>query len=73
MTYEKARNDFELDIDIEDARNEINEIKRVLKSLGEVNLSSIEEYERISKRYNFLLTQKEDLVTSEHNLLEIIK
>ena len=72
MTYEKARNDFELDIDIEDARNEINEIKRVLKSLGEVNLSSIEEYERISKRYNFLLTQKEDLVTSEHNLLEII-
>ena len=69
---EKARNDFELDIDIEDARNEINEIKRVLKSLGEVNLSSIEEYERISKRYNFLLTQKEDLVTSEHNLLEII-
>lgn len=72
ITYEKARNDFELDIDIEVARNEINEIKRILKTLGEVNLASIDEYDRVSKRFEFLTTQKSDLESSEKNLLEII-
>lgn len=72
LTYEKARNEYELDIDIEDARREINDIKRVLKTLGEVNLSSIEEYDRVSKRFEFLSSQKEDLESSEKNLLEII-
>ena len=72
ISYEKARNDFEQDIDIDVARNEINEIKRILKTLGEVNLASIDEYDRVSKRFEFLTTQKSDLESSEKNLLEII-
>ena len=72
LTYERARNNYELNIDINEAKTLIGEIKRTLKTLGEVNLSSIEEYERVSKRYEFLTTQKEDLVTSEQNLLKII-
>ena len=72
LTYERARNNYELDIDIDEARVEIAEIKRVLKSLGEVNLSSIDEYDRVSKRYEFLSAQKDDLVSSEQNLLKII-
>lgn len=72
LTYERARNNYELNLDINEAKTLIGEIKRTLKNLGEVNLSSIEEYERVSKRYEFLSTQKEDLVTSEQNLLKII-
>lgn len=72
ITYEKARNDYELDIDINDAREIVIDAKRTLKSLGEVNLGSIEEYERVNNRFNFLNTQKEDLVESENNLLNII-
>ena len=72
LTYERARNNYELNLDINEAKTLIGEIKRTLKNLGEVNLSSIEEYERVSKRYEFLSTQKEYLVTSEQNLLKII-
>ncbi len=72
LTYERARNNYELNLNINEAKTLIGEIKRTLKNLGEVNLSSIEEYERVSKRYEFLSTQKEDLVTSEQNLLKII-
>ena len=42
------------------------------QSLGEVNLGSIEEYERLSTRVNFLNKQKEDLEKSEKDILLII-
>ncbi len=72
LTYEKAINNYTLEIDEEEARNKTYEFKKILKSLGEVNLGSIEEYERINKRYTFLSDQKEDLLNSEKDLLEII-
>ncbi len=75
MTFERARNNYELDIDIdiEEARGIISDLKREIKALGDVNLGSIEEFDRINKRYTFLSTQREDLKVSENNLLEIIR
>lgn len=73
MTFEHARNNYSLEIDIEEARSIISELKRVIKALGEVNLGSIEEYDRINTRFNFLNSQKQDLKTSEENLLNIIR
>jgi len=72
MTFERARNNYELSMDENDARIIIKEIKNTLKNLGEINLSSIDEFERINKRYSFLTNQKEDLMNSEKNLLTII-
>ena len=73
MTYEKARNNYTLTMDIEEARNLISDLKRSIKSLGEVNLGSIDEYERVNKRYSYLVSQKDDLKASEDNLLNIIR
>ena len=73
MTFEHARNNYTLEIDIEEGRTIIAELKRTIKSLGEVNLGSIEEYERINTRFNFLNTQRLDLKSSEENLLSIIR
>lgn len=73
MTFEHARNNYTLDIEIEEARNIITDLKRTIKSLGEVNLGSIEEFDRINNRFNFLNNQKQDLKTSEENLLNIIR
>ena len=72
ITYEKAKDSYILDIPEDDARSTVTSLKREIKSLGEVNVSSIEEYERVSVRYNFLNKQKEDLEKAEDMLLEII-
>lgn len=72
MTYEKARNSYELEMEESVARNIISDLKKTIKSLGVINMASIEEYERVGKRYEFLVGQREDLKLSEQNLLNII-
>ena len=73
ITYEKAKEKYILDIPEDDARSMVSTLKREIKSLGDVNVSSIEEYERVSVRYDFLNKQKEDLEKAENVLLEIIE
>lgn len=72
ITYEKAKENYILDINEEEARKIVNKLKSEIKSLGDVNVGAIEEYERISERYEFLKKQKEDLTNAEDVLLEII-
>ncbi len=73
MTYEYAKENYELDIEESLARNKVHKIKSEIKTLGEVNTGSIKEYERISSRYEFLFNQKNDLEVSMNNLLVIIQ
>ncbi len=72
ITYEKARRDYELDIEEKDARSKVSNYKAKIKSLGMVNLAAIEEYERVNTRYMFLLHQKEDLTKAIATLMEIM-
>lgn len=73
MTFENAKLKYKLDIDEEEARNIVSSLKNKLKSIGEVNIGSIEEYKRVRERYDFLENQKQDLLNAEDTLLEIIK
>lgn len=73
ITYEKAITIYTLEDEIETARNRVNILRREIKELGDVNLGAIEEYSRISERYEFLVNQKEDLIRAEDTLLEIIR
>lgn len=72
MTFEKAKEEYKLDIDVKDAKRQVSSLKSIINDLGEVNTSSIEEYERVSERYEFLNKQRNDLVNAENVLLEII-
>lgn len=72
MTFETATNKYKLEIDEVDAREKVRELKSNIKSIDFVNIGAIEEYERVSTRYNFLTKQKEDLHKAENTLLEII-
>lgn len=72
MTFEKAKQEYTLDIEVEEARATVNKHKANIKRIGMVNLASIEEYERVNTRYVFLLNQKEDLLKAEDTLLEIM-
>ncbi|MEG1994177.1 MAG: chromosome segregation protein SMC, partial [Oscillospiraceae bacterium] len=47
-------------------------IKGKIKSLGTVNVSAIEEYREISKRYEFMLSQVSDVEKSKKELQKII-
>lgn len=72
LTFEKAKMNYILDMDEKEARKEVNTYRSNLKKIGIVNLGSISEYERISKRYDFLTNQKEDLEKAIEALLNII-
>lgn len=72
ITYEKAKVDYVLDLESELARMKVSNLKKEIKALGEVNVGSIGEYERIHERYDFLLEQKGDLEKSCEELYKII-
>ncbi len=68
MTYEKALREIDTNIDIETTRLQVSKLKSSIKELGEVNLGSIAEFERVNERYTFLSLQKDDLVKSVEEL-----
>lgn len=72
MTFEKAKANYVLEEDIDVARKNVNSFKKELKEIGIVNLGAIEEYERVSKRYEFLTKQDNDLEEAITTLLKII-
>ena len=78
----KLWEDYELTITTaEDLRTEIpdnavrqiNEIKAEIKSLGNINIDAIEEYNQVGERYEFLKTQRDDLVEAQNNLQQVIE
>ena len=73
FTFDYAKENYQLEIELDMARNLVNELKSKLKVIGEVNVSSIDEYKKISERFEFLNNQKNDLQNAEDTLLEIIK
>ncbi|MDD4759415.1 MAG: chromosome segregation protein SMC [Bacteroidaceae bacterium] len=54
------------------ANRRLSELKAKIKSLGNVNVSAIEEYKEVSERYQFLKTQIEDVETSRAELNRMI-
>ena len=72
ITYERARRDYELEVEEAEARSRVSNYKAKIKTLGMVNLAAIDEYERVNTRYLFLLHQKEDLTKAIATLLDIM-
>ena len=52
---------------------QIAEIKRKISGLGTPNLGAIEEYARVNERYSYLVTQRDDVLTSKRELESIIR
>lgn len=73
ITYEKANSLYKLEMTEDAARNKVANLKKTIRDLGVVNLAAIEEYDRVSVRYEFLIKQRDDLVNAENTLLDIIK
>jgi chromosome segregation protein len=73
MTYEKASNEYKLYMNVDEARTKVSSLRKKMRDIGMVNLAAIDEYDKVSERYEFLIKQKEDLTNAETTLLEIIE
>ena len=60
------------DLDETTVRDEVQELRRKIKTLGSVNALALEEYEAQRERYEFMAAQKDDLEKAEATLLETI-
>ncbi len=73
ITYEKATSEYKLYMDASEARTKVSNLRKKMRDIGMVNLAAIDEYDKVSERYEFLIKQKEDLTNAETTLLEIIQ
>lgn len=72
ITFDYAIKNYDTNIDVKSYTSRLNTIKRELELLPNINLGSIEEYDRINERFEFLTSQKMDLISSINNLMEVI-
>jgi len=72
LTYEAAKEQFPLQIEVSEARKKVKLIKLAIEELGTVNLGAIDEYERVSERFTFLTEQQNDLQEAKDTLFQVI-
>jgi chromosome segregation protein len=58
---------------LEELQVSAEKMKKRLENMGEVNPTAIEAYTEMKKRYDFILEQKNDLVTAKESLLQTIQ
>lgn len=73
MTYEYAVEQYQEEINVEQAKEEVYDLRTQIKRLGNVNLDAIEEYKVISERYENMNTQRIDLLEAQDRILAAIK
>lgn len=73
MNYAMALEFKDESISYTKVSREVSSLKKNIKQLGDVNVNSIEEYKEIKERYEFLLSQRTDLLNAEIELKKVIK
>jgi len=58
---------------VEELQEKADRMKKRLENLGEVNPTAIEAFTEMKKRYEFILEQKNDLVSAKDSLLQTIQ
>jgi chromosome segregation protein len=61
------------EVPVEELQEKADRMKKRLENLGEVNPTAIEAFQEMKKRYEFILEQKNDLVTAKQSLLQTIE
>lgn len=65
--------DRENDTPVEELAAAADRMKKRMENMGEVNPTAIEAFTEMKKRYEFILEQKNDLVTAKDSLLQTIQ
>ncbi len=72
MTIEAATEKFSLEMDREEAREIVAEKRKLISELGHVNLDSIEDYAKVSERYEKLQASEEEIFNAQQTILAAI-
>lgn len=70
LTFEGAEAQADPEIDQQVAQTEVSHLKQAIEKLGPVNLNAIEQYQQVEERYDFLTTQRDDLLSAKEQLFE---
>jgi chromosome segregation protein len=58
---------------LEELQEKNDRMKKRLENMGEINPTAIEAYTEMKKRYEFILEQKNDLITAKESLMQTIQ
>lgn len=72
LTYENAQ-PFRREIAVTASHVRIDELKKGIKALGDVNISAIEDYKSVKERFDSLSAQYADLTAAEADLRKLIE
>ncbi|MFA6456375.1 MAG: AAA family ATPase, partial [Bacteroidota bacterium] len=59
--------------DLDEAKEEVRQMKEKIRSLGAVNFAAFDEYKTEKERMEFITTQRDDLIESEKTLMQTIE
>lgn len=72
LDYEEASQFKDSNLRMEEIKPRIEEARKRLSRLGNININSIEEYEVLAERLNFILEQREDMLEAKKDLEKVI-
>jgi chromosome segregation protein len=72
LSYEAAKLKYPMVLEVNEARKRVKLVKLSIEELGTVNLGAIDEYDRVSERYTFLMEQRTDLREAKDTLHQVI-
>lgn len=68
VTLERASQNQSNIVITQTTKEEITQLKQTIDALGPVNLQAITQFEQVEERYNFLTTQRDDLLQAKEQL-----
>lgn len=72
ISFERAQNEFSLSVEVSEAKQRRDELKKEISEIGTVNIGAIEEYKRVNNRSQFLMEQQTDLLRAKETLYQIM-
>ncbi len=61
------------DLDFDKLNERVNKVKKKLENYGDINPMAVEAFEEMKERFDFISSQRQDLLDARNNLLQTIR
>lgn len=72
LTFESARENFKLTLELKIARNVVTQLKTEIDELGSINIEAIKQYAEIKERHDEIFENQQELIEAKSIILEAI-